>query len=154
MVEQLMKEKETSYLTVLGFVIRAQREATGLTRQQFAEITGYSESWLKKIESGFVAISIDRLRKVATCQQTNVCSLIEQADKLKMELESQGIRVRESAVDRESDILYQSLTSNTKGMTGAIATGNIGAVAACMSPSNGVLLAVATTLGRLLGNLK
>lgn len=115
-----MKEKKTSYLTVLGFIIRARRENSGLTRHQFAEITGFSESWLKKIESGFVAISIDRLRQIASCYQTNACTLIEDADQLKEELEAQGIKVKESIVNKESDILYKTISENTKGKTGAV----------------------------------
>lgn len=71
--------EKTDVSIALAEVIRLKREATGLTQEQFAEITGLSKNYIGNLERGEYEISISALAQVAKALQSSASELLKEA---------------------------------------------------------------------------
>jgi transcriptional regulator with XRE-family HTH domain len=63
----------------LAQVIRSKREETGLTQEQFAELTGLSKNYIGNLERGEYEISISALVQVANAVDSTASDLLKEA---------------------------------------------------------------------------
>ena len=52
-------------LKIIGKNIQIERQAKGLTQETFAELMGVSWSYVSKIESGIINLSIGKINEIA-----------------------------------------------------------------------------------------
>lgn len=61
----------------LGQAIRARREAQRISQDKLALMIGSGQSYISRVESGKVALGMDKLIKIADALGTSVTSLID-----------------------------------------------------------------------------
>ncbi|MGF1877651.1 helix-turn-helix domain-containing protein [Photobacterium frigidiphilum] len=108
------------YLTILGVVIRNNREQKGLTRNELAEKLGLSERTLLRVEQASIPVTIDKLIKIAGALNLTPQCLLNQTDELKSTFEDAGFNVIFEQLDKDHDALKIAVLMEGKGKTGAI----------------------------------
>ncbi|MFA5670686.1 MAG: helix-turn-helix transcriptional regulator [Balneolaceae bacterium] len=61
----------------IGFKIRKQREAKGVTQQQMADFLGMAVSNYNKIENNKIELSVLRMLEISKLLKADVCNLLE-----------------------------------------------------------------------------
>ena len=125
-------KKQTSYSSILGTVIRYERQSRGLNRKDFAELIGLSLSSCARIELGEVSITLENLRKIALHFDLSVQTLLDKVDEVKIDLEKQNFIIIETILPKEQDFLQSNISTmamNYSVSSAAAALGmNVGAL--------------------------
>lgn len=116
--------KVTCYTTVLGLVLREQREQRGFTQQHMAEAVGMTSVGWGKLERGVSALSVENLVRAASTLGIKASALMELVESLIAELQQQGWTVDEKRVEDDGLIAGWEMAKTLTSM------GAIGAVAA------------------------
>ncbi|WP_340641989.1 helix-turn-helix domain-containing protein [Photobacterium damselae] len=127
-------KKQTSYSSILGTIIRYERQSRGLNRKDFAELIGLSLSSCARIELGEVSITLDNLRKIALHFDLSVQTLLDKVDEVKIDLEKQNFIIIENILPKEQDFLQSNIS--TMAMNYSVSSA---AVVAALGMSGGAL---------------
>ena len=68
-------------LKIIGKNIQIERQAKGLTQETFAELMGVSWSYVSKIESGIINLSIGKINEIANYLNIKVYKLFNIEEK-------------------------------------------------------------------------
>lgn len=68
-------------LKTIGKNIQIERQAKGLTQETFAELMNVSWSYVSKIESGIINLSIGKINEIANYLNINVSKLFNIEEK-------------------------------------------------------------------------
>lgn len=68
-------------LKIIGKNIQIERQAKGLTQETFAELMSVSWSYVSKIESGIINLSIGKINEIANYLNINVGKLFNIEEK-------------------------------------------------------------------------
>lgn len=68
-------------LKIIGKNIQNERQAKGLTQETFAELMGVSWSYVSKIESGIINLSVGKINEIANYLNINVSKLFKIKEK-------------------------------------------------------------------------
>ena len=68
-------------LKIIGKNIQIERQAKGLTQETFAELMNVSWSYVSKIESGIINLSIGKINEIANYLNINVSKLFNIEEK-------------------------------------------------------------------------
>lgn len=93
------------YSALIGGVVQNQRKFLDLQQGDIAQQLGLSQSAYSRIESGDTAMSVTQLRQIAALIGTNAQRILDQADKIAMQLRSQGVPVSHEKKDNSGAIL-------------------------------------------------
>lgn len=112
--------KITCYTTVLGLVLREQREQRGLSQQHMAEAVGMTSVGWGKLEKGVSALTVENLARAASTLGIKTSALMELVESLIVELQQQGWIVEEKRVEDDGLIAGWEIAKTLSSM-GAIA---------------------------------
>jgi len=115
--------KVTCYTTVLGLVLREQREQRGFTQQHMAEAVGMTSVGWGKLERGVSALSVENLVRAASTLGIKASALMELVESLIAELQQQGWTVDEKRVEDDGLIAGWEMAKTLTSMVAAIAYG-------------------------------
>ena len=73
--------EKKNLLKIIGKNIQIERQAKGLTQETFAELTNVSWSYVSKIESGIINLSIGKINEIANYLNINVGKLFNIEEK-------------------------------------------------------------------------
>ena len=68
-------------LKKIGKNIQSERQSKGLTQESFAELMGVSWSYVSKIESGILNLSIGKINEIANYLEVNISELLHIEEK-------------------------------------------------------------------------
>lgn len=68
-------------LKKIGKNIQSERQTKGLTQESFAELMGVSWSYVSKIESGILNLSIGKINEIANYLEVNISELLHIEEK-------------------------------------------------------------------------
>lgn len=68
-------------LKIIGKNIQLERQLKGLTQESFAELMGFSWSYVSKIESGIINLSVGKINEIANYLNINVSKLFNIEEK-------------------------------------------------------------------------
>ena len=74
-----MQKKDV--LKKIGKNIQSERQSKGLTQESFAELMGVSWSYVSKIESGILNLSIGKINEIANYLEVNISELLHIEEK-------------------------------------------------------------------------
>lgn len=83
----------TTYNGIVGAVLRGRREQMGLEQAQIAQRLGLTQSSYSRIESGKTSLTLVQLSDMAPHFGLNPHSFIAQVERIKSDMERQGIVV-------------------------------------------------------------
>ena len=64
-------------LKIIGKNIQSERQAKGLTQESFAELMGVSWSYVSKIESGIINLSLGKILEIANHLKIDISKLLK-----------------------------------------------------------------------------
>ena len=73
--------EKKNLLKIIGKNIQIERQAKGLTQETFAELMNVSWSYVSKIESGIINLSIGKINEIANYLNINVGKLFNIEEK-------------------------------------------------------------------------
>jgi len=120
--------KVTCYTTVLGLVLREQREKKGLSQQHMADAIGMTSVGWGKLEKGVSALTVENLARAASTLDIKTSTLMKLVEDLIAELQQHGWTVEEKRVEDDGLIagweMAKTLSSiGAMGAAAAIAYG-------------------------------
>lgn len=72
-----MDKKTKDIICRLGHEMRARRESQNISQTQLALMIGTGQSYLSRVETGKIAVGIDKLIKIAEALDTDLKSLVD-----------------------------------------------------------------------------
>ncbi|GJA21240.1 helix-turn-helix domain-containing protein [Aeromonas caviae] len=117
--------KTTCYTTVLGLVLREQREQRGLSQLQMAESVGMTSVGWGKLEKGVSALSVENLACAASTLGIKASALLDLVEALSAELEAQGWTVEAKRVENDALIAGWEMSKTLSSVGGMLAAGAV-----------------------------
>jgi transcriptional regulator with XRE-family HTH domain len=93
------------YSALIGGVVQNQRKFLNLQQGDIARQLSLSQSAYSRIESGDTVMSVTQLRQIAALIGTNAQRILDQADRIAMQLHSQGVPISHEKKDNSGAIL-------------------------------------------------
>ena len=118
--------KITCFTTILGLVLREEREKRRLSQLHMAESVGMTSVGWGKLEKGVSALTVENLAQAANTLGIKTSTLMERVETLITQLQEQGWTVEQKRVDDDGLIAGWEM-SKTLASVGGLLT--IGAVA-------------------------
>lgn len=96
-------QQQTTYSTLIGWVLAQERGRARLTQAQLAQKMGLPQSSWSRFESGQGVLSIDQLDQAARHLGSTGKAVLEKAEHLRTALANQGVRVEPGSRQPGSD---------------------------------------------------
>lgn len=117
--------KITCFTTILGLVLREEREKRGLSQLHMAESVGMTSVGWGKLEKGVSALTVENLAQAANTLGIKTSTLMERVETLIAQLQEQGWTVEQKRVDDDGLIAGWEMSKTLASVGGLLAIGAV-----------------------------